>query len=144
MKRIPIILLCLAPLACSGRGYSGPPLATAKGTLTQNGAPVASANLQLFPVGNTKAPGSFGVTDENGNFELRTGNDGIGVPPGDYKVTVSKLVQADGSPIPPDAQSIAELQLKELLPTEYQSVEQTPVQISIPPGGTETLQISIP
>lgn len=144
LKKIGLLVGCLFAVGCSGSGYEGPALVKAKGQVLQQSNPLAGASLQFVPTGGTAGPGSYAVTDADGNFEVRTGNNQVGAPPGTYKVVISKLVLADGSPIPPDAPSIADLDTKDLVPPDHRDPDTTPVTVTIPEDGTESLKINVP
>ena len=73
----------------TGCGYRRPPQVKTTGTVTLDGEPVAQASLMFIP--DSGRPAS-GTTNESGAFELSSygGNDGL--PAGNYRVTVTKLV----------------------------------------------------
>lgn len=59
-----------AVVGCGGGGGKQPTLASAKGTVTYNGAPLAGATVTFLP---DKGPLAIGVTGLDGAFKLNTG-----------------------------------------------------------------------
>jgi len=86
--RITLFLSVLA-FTFTGCGYRRPAQVKTTGTVTLDGEPVAQASLMFIP--DSGRPAS-GTTNESGAFELSSygGNDGL--PAGNYRVTVTKLV----------------------------------------------------
>ncbi len=94
------------PPGCAGCGEDvpeevAPPLAPVSVTVTIDDAPAEDVSVRFVPTGSSTGEGAFVMTDATGRYELiyRTGDKGI--PAGEYSVVFSKLVQPDGSPIPP-------------------------------------------
>ncbi len=86
--RITLFLSVLA-FTFTGCGYRRPAQVKTTGTVTLDGEPVAQASLMFIPDSGRPASGN---TNTNGAFELSSygGNDGL--PAGNYRVTVTKLV----------------------------------------------------
>ena len=80
-------LACLLTLGC-GSGYS-----TVTGTVTLDGAPLASATVMFTSEDNNRV--ATGFTDASGNFTM-TADNKDGVLPGKYKVSVSKTGIIEG------------------------------------------------
>ena len=82
------ILLTL--VGCGGAGYGEVPVS---GQVTYDGEPLAHVHLSFQPVAKDKSgfgPGSFGRTDEEGRFELRTVHpDALGAVSGEHRITIS-------------------------------------------------------
>lgn len=82
--------LVAASMGCGGAGYGEVPVS---GTVTYDGDPLAHVHLSFQPVAKDKSgfgPGSFGRTDEQGKFELRTVYpDAPGALAGEHRVTIS-------------------------------------------------------
>ena len=89
--RLTLFLAVLA-LIFTGCGYRRPAQVKTTGTVSLDGEPVAQASLMFIPDSGRPASGN---TNTNGAFELSSygGNDGL--PAGNYRVTVSKLVLKD-------------------------------------------------
>ena len=89
--RLTLFLAVLA-LIFTGCGYRRPAQVKTTGTVSLDGEPVAQASLMFIPDSGRPASGN---TNTNGAFELSSygGNDGL--PAGNYRVTVTKLVLKD-------------------------------------------------
>lgn len=92
-KRFCVILACIALFSGCGSGNKHT-LAKVTGKVTQAGKPVAKASVFFQPiggdVGNSAGQGSIGVTDDNGNYELKTfRNQEAGAIVGRHRVTVN-------------------------------------------------------
>jgi len=90
-----VTLLGLCLIACSGCGSSvSHEFAPVTGRITNREKPVANATVFFQPmntaIGNDAGQGSFGVTDENGRYELKTYRDKeAGAVVGRHRVTVN-------------------------------------------------------
>src|SRR4051812_6356952 len=83
---------------CS-KGNSGS-YATVSGTVTINGAPADGAKVTLHSTveaGGKKAGPFTAMTDSSGKYVIATVGKDPGVPPGMYKVTVTKYDAARGN-----------------------------------------------
>lgn len=83
--------LAAVAVGLSGCGGAKPKLAPVSGKLTQKGAALTAGAVYLHPApGNawTGEPPS-GQLQEDGSFTVSTFPHGPGVPPGDWKVTLS-------------------------------------------------------
>src|SRR5262245_32072811 len=84
--------LALAAAAGCSRGHSGS-YATVSGTVTINGSAAAGAKVTLYSTveaGGQKAGPFSALTDSNGKYVIATVGKEPGIPPGMYKVTVTK------------------------------------------------------
>lgn len=113
-----IVTLSLAALGCSPAETDGD-LVPVTGTVTLDGEPLAGATVSYNVARGTAGQGGTGTTDAQGKYEISHFRAGKGVNPGEYTVTISKLVLSDGSPIPADAESIFNLDTKDLVPPKY-------------------------
>jgi hypothetical protein len=78
----------LLPCGCGGPGYK---LAPVSGRVTLNGKPLADVQVSFQPSQKGKAepgPGSFGTTDADGRYSLRT----VTEPPADGAVAGMHVV----------------------------------------------------
>ena len=92
--------LMLGLAGCGGdRGYDGP-LVPAHGKVTLDGKPLADANLVFIPIGSTKGGGGNAKTTGEGSYLVATPLGEPGLPPGEYKVVVSKIELANGAVAP--------------------------------------------
>ncbi|WP_373650774.1 carboxypeptidase-like regulatory domain-containing protein [Schlesneria sp. DSM 10557] len=123
-----ILLSLTAVLGCGG----GPKLpkwpdpVPASGTITFDGKPLVDATVSFTPLEQTQGKGAVGTTDESGKYELKSlGPDGKPKPgaiPGKYRVSVSRMVKADGSVWKPDPKNPGgpmNFGAKEELPRQY-------------------------
>lgn len=91
-NRVLILVVFAATVVCGcgGAGYNEVPVS---GQVTYNGQPMANIHLSFQPIAKDKSgfgPGSFGRTDQDGRFELRTVYpDAPGAVPGKHRVTIS-------------------------------------------------------
>jgi hypothetical protein len=144
-----LLLLCVSVLpvfASCNQGPAGPKLVHAAGLITLDGKPLGSADVMFIPQGETKGNGGVGRTDPAGNFDIRSHDrKDIGLPVGDYKVIVSKLVKPDGTDYTPDpnAGPIYTGGFKELLPAAYTEQDRSQLTATIPPEGTTTLEFKL-
>ena len=80
----------IALAGCSGRGS----FATVSGTVTQGGTPVEGAQVAFHStveVEGKKQPSYAAATDSSGKYVIATVGKDPGIPPGLYKVTVTKI-----------------------------------------------------
>jgi hypothetical protein len=88
-----VFLLTIAALTLSGCGGAGYGEVPVSGQVTYNGEPLAGVHVTFQPVSTDESgfgPGSFGRTDQDGRFELRTvWPDAPGAIPGEHRVTIS-------------------------------------------------------
>src|SRR5262245_34491084 len=101
MRRFLLLSLLLVVGGCKDSDTGD--LVPVTGTVTLDGKDLANAVLRFEPTGETKGQGGIGVTDASGKFAIKGRNGKEGVPPGTYKVVISKLVMPDGSDAPPDS-----------------------------------------
>ncbi|HJT30974.1 MAG TPA: carboxypeptidase-like regulatory domain-containing protein [Pirellulales bacterium] len=126
-----VVLLCLAGCGRKSQGPGKP----VEGKVTYHDQPVAGATVTFS---STNASAS-GITDEQGHFKLRTAI-GENVPPGDYRVLVSKTEDAprtgveatsDADYKPPDPNEPPPPAPKDLLPTKYKALESTDLTATV-------------
>lgn len=137
--------LVLAWAGCS-RGPEGPPLVPAEGSITFDGKPLGAADLMFVPHGETKGQGGVGRTGADGKFSL-TSHDRkfTGVPAGNYRVIINKLVKPDGTDYVPDpnAGPMDTGGFRELLPSKYSDMGMTTLTADVPEGGKKDLQFNL-
>src|SRR5438034_70690 len=107
MRRLGILALALFVLILSGCG-DGLKRVRVYGKATANGKPIDHLSISFVPAAaGTKGEGGYCVTDSEGNYSLispRT--DWKGIPPGEYKVTLSRMLLPNGAPLPPNTPTI--------------------------------------
>jgi hypothetical protein len=83
-----LLMLCLS--ACGSKDAWKAAPQPARGTLTINGQPEKGVYVTLHPVDgqiDVRQTQPWGVTDDAGNFSVRTYEKGDGAPIGEYQVT---------------------------------------------------------
>lgn len=125
----------LSLVGCGGRDPNLPKLEPVSGTVTLDGRPLANASVTFVPSGTTRGTGATGVTGPDGKYTLMSRGE-PGVPAGDYRVVVSKLVLPDGSDFPLDADvPPIESNAREMLPPHYSDEAASNIAKTVPEGG---------
>jgi hypothetical protein len=128
-----------AVVGCSGGSGN---LATVSGQVTHNGAPLDGAKVSLYStveVEGKKGSSYSALTDSSGKYLIAGVGKELGIPPGMYKVTITKLDQKAGN-LPPDfdaGQMEASGMAKNLLPKDYESPTQTKLTVTLEVGKNE-------
>jgi hypothetical protein len=104
------------------------------GTITLDGKPLAGAGIMFLPRGETRGNGAMAMTDPAGKYTLKTDHGGPGAPEGEYAVTISKVVNRDGTPYVPNP-NVAEAGERETLPGTYSNSMNTVLTATVPKGG---------
>lgn len=135
--RIMLLMLSVLIVGCG----SGSDLATVEGTVTLDGKPVKGASVSFEPVGKSPSDnvggGSYGVTDEQGHYKLKTVlDDSDGAAVGEHRVKISIATAAkDDMDIPiPGAMS-------DKLHPNYST--QSKLTFTVPPDGTEEADFAL-
>ena len=84
--RLALLTAVVAIVGCGGGG--GVDLAPVTGTITENGKPLAGADVTFMPTGDVGSP-SAGTTDESGNFELKYNDGRVGAVLGSHQVVIT-------------------------------------------------------
>lgn len=135
------LLTCLGALGCeAGTSDDVAPdygkLVPVKGTVKVDGKPLAGVVVTFLP---PKWSASNGETDADGSYTLQTAYK-PGALSGEYKVSFSYLVSADGKPqglgprsslTPTPSMATA----KEQFPPELSDLGRTTLKATVPPGG---------
>lgn len=133
-------------LAGCGSSSNGPELkmVPVTGKVTFAGQIMPGIRVLFVPKGATPGSGAFGITDEEGEYELLQQEQTPGVPPGQYSVHFSKYVKPDGTPVPPDVSPI-ESNAVEAVPLAWSDPGQAGPHntITVPDGG-QTFTFAIP
>ena len=97
--------------------------------------------VKFLPDGETQGHGGSAKTNADGHYEITAQRlNRKGLPPGEYKVIVSRLLLPDGSPLPPGARPI-ETAAAESVPEPFCKPHLTPLVITI---GAEAVTFDIP
>jgi hypothetical protein len=136
-----------AAVGCSG-GNSGS-FATVSGTVTHNGAPINGAKVNFFSTvesGGKKGDTYSALTDSNGKYLLATVGKDPGIPPGMYKVTITKFDVKDGVPkeIADDpGQMEASGMARNTLPKDYENLTTTKLSVTLEAGKNENVNFDL-
>ena len=150
MKLTSRLLIPAGILLLAGCGGKTVPV---EGNVTLDGEPLAGATVMFIPVKEGGQPAT-GLTDANGKFQLKTGNDKTGALPGEYKVVVSVAEEMKFSggdhPDPAEVGKLmragarrkkTEIAKKSAVPVKYRSAGTTPFQETVPPKGKISLEL---
>jgi len=132
------VITLTAVLGCGGnkRGANAPALVPVNGTVTLDGKPVSGALVTFIPTGSTRGKGAYGVTDENGRYELSEDGANKGAPAGEYRVVCNKWVMPDGSDLPRDSKVAPdEAGAKEFFPRKYSNEAETELKATVSASG---------
>jgi len=139
----------LAALVGCSRGSGN--FATVSGVVTHNGAPVEGAKVTFHST--TQVEGKAGtvasvLTDSSGKYVLASAGKDPGIPPGMYKVTVSKL-KGSGN-LPPEASDPGQLEaagggasVLNALPAEYGNIGTTKLSVTLESGKNENKNLEL-
>jgi hypothetical protein len=143
----PAVGLILAGLlGCSG----SPKYVPVSGVVTLNGKPYAKAVVSFQPIGTPEHPnpgvGSSAYSDENGRFELMTGEGVKGAVVGPHRVRIqTRRTFIGGSDDPktpsPDNVVIPKTEV-DPIPLEWYSSDSKKT-FTVPPGGTDQANFDI-
>ena len=122
-------LICLG---CSTRPYE---LAPVSGIVTLDGQPLEAARVRFEPRSSGDAvnvgPGSIGVTDSAGRFQLETIRQEAGAVVGSHVVRIgTRQTRLD-----PENLDRLEVLAEEVVPIQFNT--NTTLRFEVPPGGTE-------
>jgi len=143
-------LLALAVLVgCSSKGVE---FATVSGTVTHNGGPVEGATVAFHStveVEGKKGSSFAALTDSSGKYVIASVGKDPGIPPGLYKVTVTKtegkgMPQGEGmdsgqldAMASDTGGATAKGGIKHLLPKEYATVGSSKLSVTLDVGKNE-------
>jgi hypothetical protein len=133
--------LAMAAVGGCSKGNTGS-YATVSGTVKINGSPADGAKVTLYSTveaGGKKAGPFSAMTDSNGKYVIATVGKEPGIPPGMYKVTVTKY-DVKGGNLPEDfdqGQIEAAGLGKNALPKDYESLGTTKLSVTLEPGKNE-------
>lgn len=144
---IACVLFCAFALSgCGGNST----IATDKvtGLVTLDGTPVEGAGISFTPVTAGSGRPAFGTSDEKGIYTLTVlgGKPGEGTLPGDYIVTVDKVVPENTGQMEPDPNEPGQMRekviAKDLLPLKYKTSGATPLKATVV-SGANTINLEL-
>ena len=133
MKRISTLglgLLTLSIAACGGTSESARALTKVSGKVLIGTKPVSGALVQFVPTA-TDGESVSARTGADGTYQLVSARGEAGGVPGTYKITVTRLIGADGKELP-EGSSPFSSGGKESIPETYTNLEQSPLMAKIP------------
>ena len=135
-----IVLGGLLVVVALAVGCGGP--VNVQGKVLRDGKPVSEATVVFIPVSGGQEAGD--LTDEGGHFRLKNPQK-FGVVPGEYLVTVSKMVYPPGMkpPTPQEMTMALTSKMKESLPLQYTTQDKTPLRVTVPRGGVTDVILEI-
>jgi hypothetical protein len=138
-----LFLLIFMPCAVGcGTKSEGPETYPVTGVVTLKSAPVDGAVLQFTPTSpDAGIAGAQAMTNPDGTFEVKINLDmgkttKMGLPPGDYKVAITKLQVAPG-------QSAPNIPPKNVLPPEYATIESSPLTATVKADGENRFEFPL-
>jgi hypothetical protein len=132
--RFLVVALVITAVGCGGKGPNLPPQYPVSGTISMDGKPLGGAGIMFLPRGETRGTGAFGMADATGKYSLKTDHGGAGAPEGEYAVTISRVVNRDGTPYVPNP-DVAEAGERETMPGIYSDSMKTVLSANVPKGG---------
>lgn len=139
------MIACALALAGCGKAKKGPTfdMTPVTGTVILDGKPLADAEVAFYLQGTAPEGyyGSGATTDVEGKYALKSG-EAPGAVPGQYKVTISRIVDANGAAIVAEEGMDAEQlkmggSAKESIPAKYSDLEQTELTVLVEKGKSE-------
>ena len=129
---------------CSGNKGS---YATVSGVVTQNGTPFEGAKVTFISTVEFegKRAAYSAMTDSSGKYLIATVGKEPGIPPGMYKVTITKL-EATGKSLPKDfdaGQVAASGTGRNLVSQEYENENTTKLSVTLEPGKNENKDFDV-
>lgn len=145
-------VMFVAGLNGCGGGKTEPKLPTlvgVSGVIKIDGQPLTDASVTFIPDGGSgMGQGSFGTTDSNGSYELKTSvaskKMNRGAIPGNYRVQVSRFAKSDGTVIPPNSTvAPANVGAAESIPVRFSDMAMTVLRANVPAeGGTFDFEVT--
>ncbi|HEY8504695.1 MAG TPA: carboxypeptidase-like regulatory domain-containing protein [Gemmataceae bacterium] len=141
------VTAALAAAGCSGGG--GGPYATVSGVVTYNGQPVNGAKVTFH--GTTEVEGRragpfSALTDSQGKYLLANVGEEPGIPPGMYKVTVTKL-EMEGAAGEVEGLDQGQLEAAgtavNVLPADYEQLATTKLSATLKEGANEGVNFEL-
>jgi hypothetical protein len=137
----------VALIGCSGGKGSGT-FATVSGKVTQDGGPADGVKVTFHSTTEVegKGAGSFSATtDSSGKYLIATVGKDPGIPPGLYRVTITKI-DPRGVPLGPEmdqAQLEAAGTAINMMPKEYENPRTTKLSATVQAGKNENVDFDI-
>jgi hypothetical protein len=142
MRYVGILAMLSLSMGCGSN--DGLPRVRATGRVIAAGQPVGDALIRFIPEGATRGSGGFARTNSEGQFDLTDARGQWGgIVPGAYRVTVSRLIDAQGVPLPAGKSELDVPGTKQSMPAMIVGADSTPLTCTVPEAGGE-VKIEIP
>lgn len=115
----------------SGKGRTKP--VKVEGIVTLDGERLGRVMVMFIPVKKEEGKPAFGVTNDEGDFDLSTSNPGDGAVPGEYKVLLTENVTGSK---PGSANKDAP---RKGIPKSYSDPNVSSLIVQVKPGGKKIL-----
>lgn len=141
-------LLALLTFSASGcqSEPDGPKRVPVSGVVLMNGKPLEAAFVAFHPAGSTPGRGGSGETDAEGKFAIgnfETSGLVLGVPEGEYKVTVSKQQGVARKPVQEGSAAPATVDGPETIPARFSDFNVTVLTEKIPAEGKSDVKLEL-
>jgi len=133
------VLTGLIVLLAAGCG-SKDGLVPVAGVVELDGAPLERSAVTFVPVDATAGPGGMAITDSSGRFAVYSPQGKKGMPPGSYKVTVSR--RESKTPVV-EGSAVIDSDLVEKVPGTYSDPEKTELTATIGAKGDGELRFTL-
>ena len=137
-----LLLTIVCCLGCQG-GASLSGLVPCDGVVTLDGNPIEGVTIMFIPRDSGTQRDAHAMTDVAGKFKMTTLKENDGVMPGTYSVTITKYEQsgqlvATGETDPETGKPIMFETSVNRLSAVYENRTKSPLEITVPKGGTKT------
>ncbi|QDS87268.1 hypothetical protein EC9_14460 [Rosistilla ulvae] len=131
MQKLHLSLFVLSYLFCIGCGGDGVHRVAINGQLQSDDGPIANASVQFIPEAGTTGDGALGMSDAEGKFTVISSRDAAsGLPPGNYRVRISQMVDGNGIVLPAEATQAEFPDSREGIPAPY-STPNSPLEVTV-------------
>lgn len=142
---VAVTAMMVTSAAGCGSSTPAPTTAPVAGVVKVDGSPVQDARVSFLPIDGTPGIGNWTTTDSAGRYAMRTPwiRSGLmgqsvtwldGMPPGRYRVVVSRRLHADGSPMRADEAPIDSPAVETIAPP-YSDETAGMLRVDVPAAG---------
>jgi hypothetical protein len=144
---VPLIGFMVPGIVTGCSGGSKGSYATVSGVVTQNGAPLDGGKVTFHSTveSDGKRATYSAQTDSSGKYLIASVGKEPGIPPGMYKVTITKL-EATSKSLPADfdaGQVAASGMARNLVSQEYENENTTKLSVTLEPGKNENKDFDV-
>jgi hypothetical protein len=140
MRKWCYLVVTMIGIVGCGDGIERVPI---QGEILAVGKPVPNASIQFLPAEGTIGQGAIGVSDQDGKFTVISSRQSDeGIPPGKYKVIVSRFMDKDGTILPSDAKQADFPDAVESVPPPYCTTN-SPIEVTIAEGGVVKVELPV-